>query len=436
MRVTGTRIGAVLGRFFAAGCVVLWLTDCTVQGASPKNPDQVDMPELYQTFALSFHGNGAVFAGGGVRKIDYIPLSLLRPEQIPEISRDGWEFIRWDRSPYGSGGALSANTMISADTEFYAIWNPKDVLISVDDEDELWAGRSEELIIHKSGRYRIELWGAQGGVAEDMAGGKGGYTKGEIYFNPRTRLYVYLGGARLSEENNSSAGSFNGGGAGMLRKNNGGGGGATDIRIIAPTLGLSDPSDDMRSLASRIMVAAGGGGANSAGGDGSAHPGGNAGGLIGGMGIGTTRPTGGGQTAGGKISASNGGANGLFGKGGSVTDQNTVQSAGGGGGGWYGGASGNHDMQNSSGAGGSSYISGHSGCVGLTTLNISSTPEAEAAASADSDLIQKSKSPTGYYFIRNSTEIIDGENLMPTPDGLSTETGHAGTGAFRIRFVK
>jgi hypothetical protein len=282
------------------------------------------------------------------------------------------------------------------------------------------------VLIQRTGRYRIELWGAQGGPANSSkVGGKGGYTKGEINLNAGTTLYVYIGGARVSTAQNSSAGSYNGGGNG-LSTSYGSGGGATDVRTVPVAAGV-EPSSNAASLASRIMVAAGGGGANGTGGDGTANNGGYAGGLTGGSGNGYTRPNGGNQEAGGNANnTQQGGQNGSFGKGGSITESGT-ESAGGGGGGWFGGGSGNYNNSNSSGAGGSSYISGFSGCTGTSSTT--------GFTARTGDALEKSKSSTGLFFIAGTMSIIAGNAAMPKPDGSGNETGHEGPGFARITFI-
>ena len=112
------------------------------------------------------------------------------------------------------------------------------------------------------GTYQFQCWGAQGGSNAvystygiyAVAGGKGGYSIGQLTVAQATNVRVYVGG-----QGSSSAGGFNGGGntSGSSTYNNdnyqgvsrmAGGGGATDIR-------LSDGA-----LLSRMIVAGGGGG--------------------------------------------------------------------------------------------------------------------------------------------------------------------------------
>lgn len=112
------------------------------------------------------------------------------------------------------------------------------------------------------GTYQFQCWGAQGGSnaayssygITAKAGGKGGYSVGQLTVSQATGVRVYVGG-----QGSSSAGGYNGGGSttGTSQYDNdnwfgyskmGGGGGATDIR-------LSDGA-----LLSRMIVAGGGSG--------------------------------------------------------------------------------------------------------------------------------------------------------------------------------
>ena len=112
------------------------------------------------------------------------------------------------------------------------------------------------------GTYQFQVWGAQGGSnAADstygitaQAGGKGGYSVGQLTISQATGVRVYVGG-----QGSSTAGGYNGGGSTTGSSQDGGsdnfgiskmggGGGASDIR-------LSDGS-----LYSRMIVAGGGSG--------------------------------------------------------------------------------------------------------------------------------------------------------------------------------
>jgi hypothetical protein len=180
---------------------------------------------------------------------------------------------------------------------------------------------------------KIEVWGAQGSTN----GGYGGYASG--YYAGSGKLYVVCGGVGVWSE--AGAGGFNGGGAGGVGGNGarGGGGGATDVRTAD-------------SLASRIIVA-GGGGAGLYW-RGMTWRGGGGGGSVGDTGLEANNENssgyGGTQTSGGGGIYTQGSG---FGQGGqSIGYSNGYNTISGGGGGWYGGGAGN------AAGGGSGYVGG------------------------------------------------------------------------------
>lgn len=94
------------------------------------------------------------------------------------------------------------------------------------------------------GRYKLECWGAQGGIASgnyysdnSTGNNRGGYTSGVLTLTKTTPIWFGVGGSGI-------AGGFNGGGK---RQNYPAGGGGTDIRI------------GFNSLYARVIVAGGGG---------------------------------------------------------------------------------------------------------------------------------------------------------------------------------
>jgi len=277
-----------------------------------------------------------------------------------------------------------------------------------------------------TGRYEIELWGAQGGsttsaVKGESLGGKGAYTSGKIYLNKGESLYFYIGqsGGDFSSSNigniNFYSATFNGGGAGALDVSESSdtgehgfpGGGATDVRLV------NGAWNNTTSLRSRIMVAAGGGGGGWSGngsGDQYYAGGGGAGGSLSGIGAPTaTSSTPGTQTSGYAFGI---GGNGIFGSSGNNN------GTGGGGGGYYGGEKGlSFRKPNSSGSGGSSFISGHSGC---NAINASGSHTGQP------------NHYSGHIF--NETQMIDGNSSMPKPTG-GTQIGHSGNGYARITYL-
>ena len=219
----------------------------------------------------------------------------------------------------------------------------------------------------------MELWGA--GVPSNN--GKGAYTKGDIYLLEGQTLYIYVG----ESSSTSNAEAFN---AGTASSGGVPGGGATDIRLI------SGNWENISSLRSRIMVAAGGGSGNVSG----SH-----GGALTGLYVATA--TGGTQTAPG-INQSASYFTPSFGIGGGGC---------GGGGGYYGGGG---ATCASGGAGGSSFVSGYTGCNAITQTGTHTGQTVHYS---------------GFKF--SNISMIAGNASMPSTGG-STETGHAGAGYARI----
>ncbi|KAI5509636.1 glycine-rich protein family [Trichomonas vaginalis G3] len=200
---------------------------------------------------------------------------------------------------------------------------------------------------------------AAGGFARANKGGNGGYSVGYYVNNISTEAYFFLGGKgedrpKFHKSNNNTPGGFNGGGFGGYDTHygtysGGGGGGSTDIRI---------GSDKIES---RIIVAAGGGGAC---GYDNENEGGNAGGLHGSDGK-SLRPegrVGGGDTdqSGGIAYSYRGATSGSLFYGGNAS---TMLDAYGGGGGYFGGGGGSSTVDHyqgfcGSGGGGSGYTGG------------------------------------------------------------------------------
>ena len=283
--------------------------------------------------------------------------------------------------------------------------------------------------------YKIECWGASGGnsykdpgrsdYTNTVYGGKGGYCSGIITLFPSSDIYIYVGqsGEGVIER------TFNGGGIGSDKHNSKSGGGATDVRLV------NGIWNNFNSLKSRIMVAAGGGGAQHYM---SGCDGGNAGGLSGqdgsySIGSGTVDPfsvaTGATQTSGGIGGKSHiNGFNGTFGIGGNRVSNHGLDSGNidgsGGGGGYYGGGGAFFNNSNlvGSGSGGSSFISGYTGCNAISE-------------SSTEDNIIHTGQPNHYSGkVFTNAVMIDGGSVMPKPGG-GTEIGHSGNGYCIISWI-
>ena len=180
---------------------------------------------------------------------------------LPTPVKDGYAFVGWYTKPNGEGTKVDENTsIISTSTHtLYAYWMP----IS-----EYDSAGSYTYVIPRSGMYKLEVWGAQGGDAKysstTYVGGYGGYSVGSAYFKAGTTLYLNVGGEGqdIFNDTNSTAAAtvgYNGGSYGTAfsgNSNHGGGGGATHIATISGL--LKELSENIDSI---LIVAGGGGGA-------------------------------------------------------------------------------------------------------------------------------------------------------------------------------
>ena len=224
-------------------------------------------------------------------------------------------------------------------------------------------------------KVKVEVYGAEGGYHDypsyaAVLPGKGGYAVGNIPVN--SDLHVYVGGSGKSA-NTASRGSktgWNGGGDNQARivwgTKVGGGGGASDVRTVIN----ADPLN-AASLASRLLVAGGGGGANyTAGG-----AGGGLAGTKGGDGVGYGYGgSGGTQTAGGVAGRTSEEANvagnaGTLGKGGNGVASGASGGSAGGGGYYGGGGASAGASHGGAGGGGSSFIGTLEGSSTLSGTN-------------------------------------------------------------------
>ena len=115
----------------------------------------------------------------------------------------------------------------------------------------------------KTGKYKLEVWGASGGgTGENVSAGYGGYSTGQITLNKGEVIYIVIGGKGGTTQAPTSQvnGGYNGGGSGFSAdkygvNNYGSGGGATHIAKVSGT--LSELSNNISSI---LIVAGGGGG--------------------------------------------------------------------------------------------------------------------------------------------------------------------------------
>lgn len=219
-----------------------------------------------------------------------------------------------------------------------------------------YTGSEQTYTVKLDGKYKLEVWGAQGGsYNSEYYGGYGGYSVGTIELKKNQMIYVYVGGQGTILNDNSDyiPGGFNGGGRGANKDANvisTSGGGATHVATKSGLLSSLEGYKD-----NILIVSAGGGGTSYQSGTYSGV-GGSGGGYIGSDGTNTMtdyKPgaggtqSSGGNSGGGVANNQERGTSGSFGQGG-----NGNYYSGGGGAGLYGGGA-----SNQSGAGGgSSYI--------------------------------------------------------------------------------
>ena len=321
-----------------------------------------------------------------------------------------------------------------------------------------YTGGVQTYIVPVNGYYKVEAWGAQGGDITGIPynssnvvrgnnltyyGGKGAYTYGEIYLEKGTNLYIQVGGApnkvnTTMSTNGTITGGYNGGASIIDGQQQFGspGGGATDIRLSNGTW------NDDSSLKSRIMVAAGGGGANFRNqgyGEGNGGAGGTLQGVKGSEALvsdsyfrsdyasGYSLGTGGTQTSAGQEEQHflNGQINYIKAENTGFGEGKTNGSQSGGGSGYYGGGSNGHGGA----GGGSSYVSGYVGCVAIASAS-SLTPKSGCTDGTTN--IECSYHYSGKVF--QNAKMIAGNEKMPNHDGTGTMTGNSGNGYAKISY--
>ena len=126
-----------------------------------------------------------------------------------------------------------------------------------------FTGGSQNIVL-KPGKYRFEVWGAQGGATGCTGyypGGAGGYSAGDVTVSQEKKYFVHVGGAGTGCVAATCYGGYNGGGtvignAWVWMHHTGSGGGATHI---ATADGVLSTLANNRSAI--LLVAGGGGGA-------------------------------------------------------------------------------------------------------------------------------------------------------------------------------
>lgn len=267
-----------------------------------------------------------------------------------------------------------------------------------------YTGNIQTYTVPSTGKYKLEVWGAQGGSGDsDVHGGYGGYSVGMINLTQGDTVYVCVGGkGGGSATGDTSVVGYNGGGEANFGGARGNGGGATHIALVTGLL------NTLSNNLSDILIVAGGGGGAGFYGAGDEGDGGSGGGYIGGHGLfnGSTTGdsnsftgSGGSQSVGGEtVDYPYTQPSGSFGQGADRYDGDYWGGSGGGGGFYGGGASTN----NAGAGGGSGYIGNanlHDKCMygyGVSESASDSTKTVSTSATDSIPLAQTAKIGDGY----------------------------------------
>ena len=214
-------------------------------------------------YAVSYDGNGAT-SGSMTYQLVYDGDSV---KLLPNaFSKPGYHFLGWSTRYDTTVQFDDEETItITGDLILYASWEK--------DETEFnYTGSAQTYTVPKSGYYKLEAWGAQGGTVSynnnSYIGGYGAYATGVAYLHAGTVVNITVGASGSGyAENTSNNGPYGSGGGASFGDNNwygGTGGGATDFSIgttYSSTLDNLTYKSTSAYYNGRIMVASGGGGA-------------------------------------------------------------------------------------------------------------------------------------------------------------------------------
>ena len=214
-----------------------------------------------------------------------------------------------------------------------------------------YTGDVQEFTIPKTGIYKLEVWGAEGGSDNENDGGYGGYASGLISLAQGDNLNIAIGGTTTSKTGGYNGGGAGGNGSGSYASGLGGGGATSITSSLINDGQLANYENNIDKV---LIVAGGGGGVNSA----CATLGGGGGGMNGTKNAVRTDGHSGGNSNYGTQTSGYAFGQGQPGKSKGGYANCGSEGNGGGGGGFYGGFSyqGTGQYSNESGGGGSGYI--------------------------------------------------------------------------------
>ena len=228
-------------------------------------------------YTVKFNSNG----GTGTMSDMNITRAVSQTLTANAYTKSGYDFIGWNTAADGSGNSYADEEEIAYASitdgdviTLYAQWFNDSYL---DDTTELKNYTCEEEVKSFSapytGKYVLEVWGAQGGsvstntgtkgTVQAVEGGKGGYSYEIVNLNAGDTVYVAVGCQGKTIENSpdgtTKPGGYNGGGIALVDSTvnySGSGGGAT--HFANSNLGeLKNYSENQSDV---LLVAGGGGG--------------------------------------------------------------------------------------------------------------------------------------------------------------------------------
>lgn len=214
-----------------------------------------------------------------------------------------------------------------------------------------YTGDVQKFTVPKSGVYKLEVWGAEGGSNNENDGGYGGYASGLISLAQGDNLNIAIGGTTTSKTGGYNGGGAGGNGSGSYGSGLGGGGATSITSSLINDGQLANYENNKDAI---LIVAGGGGGVNVA----CASFGGSGGGMNGAKNAVRTDGRSGGNSNYGTQTSGYAFGQGQPGKSKGGYANCGSEGNGGGGGGFYGGFSyqGTGQYSNESGGGGSGYI--------------------------------------------------------------------------------
>lgn len=194
---------------------------------------------IENTYTIEFNSNGGT---GTMTSITGVEYAKNQPLTKNAFTKTGYKFDGWNTQANGNGTSYGDGATVKSLTSaangkviLYAQWDLESYSETIS-----YSGSSKQIKVPATGKYTIELYGAQGGTFDNLVGaaapgGKGGYIKGTVLLNEGDLLTFWVGGkGGDGSKTAGAAGGFNGGGANNKGRG-AGGGGATSVTKSGPS---------------------------------------------------------------------------------------------------------------------------------------------------------------------------------------------------------